>query len=137
MSSDQAVRVSTHAGKIALAQTLRGLDYKRKQSAACYVNTLNHPMLLLYLPGGRKIQTVNVPYSVKAPDVLTYLIHRGECVGFSIWLPRALTPGTHRVTECLHGLPEPFVRDIRDAFVPKHYEALSNMRFVVRPPTLL
>ena len=105
------------------------LRSRRRHSAATYVPGV--PMLILYTPGARDVSTIAVPYSLKYANVLNYLVHEGKEVGFSIALAKPLTPGTHRVTECLKGLPKPFIRDIKAAFVPKHYKKLPNITFVV------
>jgi hypothetical protein len=105
------------------------LRSRRRHSAAAYFPGV--PMLILHTPGARDVSTIATPYSIKYANVLNYLMHEGKEVGFSIALTKPLTPGTHRVTECLKGLPKPFIRDIKEAFVPKHYKRLPNITFVV------
>ncbi len=105
------------------------LRSRRRHSAATYVPGV--PMLILYTPGARDVSTISTSYSPKYANILNYLMHDGQAVGFSIALATPLTPGTHRVTECLKGLPKPFIRDIKEAFVPKHYKRLPNITFVV------
>ncbi len=120
----------THSIALVLPEEIStALRSRRRHSAASYFPGV--PMLTLYIPGARDVSTIAVHYSLKYANVLNYLVHEGKVVGFSIALAKPLTPGIHRVTECLKKLPKPFIRDIKEAFVPKHYKKLPNITFVV------